>query len=94
MTDLELLLKCVECDAFSFTAGTSCSSRSVNICLRFLGRLNLNDQVDAGNVKTTRSDISGDQYAKLLLLEALQSDFSLVLSDVSVHDLDVFLDFL
>ena len=31
---------------------------------------------------------------ELLLLEALQSDFSLDLRDVTVHDFDVLLDFL
>ena len=66
----------------------------MNISLRLLGRFDLDDKVDAGNIETTGSDISGNQHAEFLLLKALKGDFSLVLRNITVHDLDVFLDLL
>ena len=64
----------------------------MNVGLRFLGRLNLDDQVNIWDVKTARGDICGDKDAELAFFEALHSDFTLVLSDVTVHDLDVLLN--
>ncbi len=54
--------------------------------------LDLDDQVDVGDVKTTRGNISCDKNSEFALLEALHGDFTLVLGDVTVHDLDVLLD--
>ena len=64
----------------------------MNICFGFLGWFDLNDEVDVWDVKASRGDICCHQYSKLTLLEALHSDFSLVLSYVTVHYLDVLLD--
>ena len=78
-------------------AGTtgSCSRRSstpVDVGLGLLGRLDLDDQVDVGDVEAARCDISSDQDSELAFLEALHGHFSLVLGDVAVHHLDVLLD--
>jgi hypothetical protein len=53
----------------------------------------LDDEVNVRNVKSSRSNVSGAEYSELALLEALHCDFALVLSDVSMHDLNVLLDF-
>jgi len=65
----------------------------MDVRLGVLGRLNLNDKVDRGDVQTARGNIGGDEHVELLLLESLEGNLSLVLSDVAVHDLDIFLDF-
>ena len=64
----------------------------MNVGLRLFRGLDLNDQVDVGDVKTTRSNISCDKNSEFALLEALHSDFTLILSDITVHDLNVLLD--
>lgn len=64
----------------------------MDVSLGILWGLNLDNQVDRGDVKSTGSDISSNQHAKLLFLEALQSHFSLVLGDIAMHDLDVLLN--
>ena len=66
----------------------------MNIGLSILGRFNLDYQINIGDVDTSGSDISGDQDIELPLLEPLECDFSLVLSDVSVHDFNIFVDLL
>jgi hypothetical protein len=52
----------------------------------------LNDKIDIGDVKTSRGNISGNQHIELALLESFKSYFSLILRDVTVHDLYIFLD--
>ena len=64
----------------------------MNVGFSILRGLDLNDEIDARDVKATGSNISCDQHAKLVLLKALKSDFSLILRDITVHDFDVFLD--
>ena len=64
----------------------------MDISLSVLGRLNLDDQVDTRDVKTASSNVCGHQNAKLLLLKALQGDFSLVLGDVTMHHFDILFD--
>jgi len=51
-------------------------------------------QVDIWDVKTSRSDVSGDQNLEFSFFEALHSDFTLILGDVSMHYLDVLFDFI
>lgn len=65
----------------------------MNVGLNFLWRLDLNDQVDVGNVQASRGDISSDQHFEFSFFESLHSNLALVLRNVSVHDLDVLLDF-
>lgn len=53
----------------------------------------MDDEVNIRNVKSSGSNVSGAEYSELALLEALHRDFALVLCDVSMHDLNVLLDF-
>ena len=64
----------------------------MDVGLGLLGRLQLDDEVDIGDVEASGSDVGGDKHAELALLEALHRHFSLVLGDVTVHHLDVLLD--
>lgn len=82
----------VESDTGSATSSTSSSSRSMDVSLCILGGFNLDDQVNAGNIKTTGSNIGSNQDLEFVLLEALKSDFTLVLSNITVHDFDLVLD--
>jgi hypothetical protein len=52
----------------------------------------LNDKIDIGDIKTSRGNISGNQHVELALLESFESYFSLILRDVTVHDLHILLD--
>lgn len=88
-----LLFESVKGDASARSAGSSSSSGSVNVCFSVFRRFNLNYQVHWRDVKTSWSDICGDQNWKLFLFEALQCNFSLVLCDVSVHYLNLVLNF-
>jgi len=55
-------------------------------------RLNLNHKVHVGNVKATRCDVGSDKHIELAFLESLEGNLALVLADVTMHDLNVFLD--
>ena len=71
----------------------SCSSTTtMNIGLSLFWWLKLNDEVDIWDVKTARGNICGHKYTEFALLKALHSNFALVLSNVTVHDLDILLD--
>ena len=87
------LFERVECDALSGSTSTSSTTRSVNIGFCVFRRLNLDDQVDTRDVKTTGCDISSNKHTESLLLEALECHFTLHLRDVTVHDFDVFFYF-
>jgi hypothetical protein len=87
-----LLLNSVESNACSRATSSSSSSRSVNVGLSVLWRLNLHNEINTRNIKSTGSNISSNQYTELFILKSLQSDFTLILSNVSMHDLNVFLD--
>jgi len=66
----------------------------MDVGLSLLGWLDLDDQVNVGDVKTTGSNISGNEDSEFSFLEALHCDFTLVLCNVAVHDLDVLLNFI
>ena len=66
----------------------------MNVCFRLLGWLQLDYEVDVGDVKTSRCDISGNQNAEFAFLEALHCHFSLILGNISVHNLNILLDFI
>ena len=91
---LPLLLHGVEGEASSSLSCSSCSSSSVDVGFRILGGFNLDNQVDIRNVDTSSGYVSCNKYAKLSLLEPSESDFSLILSDVTMHDFDVLVDLL
>jgi hypothetical protein len=61
----------------------------VDVGLSFFRGLHLDDEIYAGDVKSSGGDISGDKNVEFLLLEPLEGDLSLVLRDISVHHLDL-----
>jgi len=52
----------------------------------------LDDEINTGNVQSTGSHISSDKYTEFFIFESLEGDFTLILCNVSVHDLNVLLD--
>lgn len=82
----------VERDAYARCSCSSCTTSSVDIGLRLLRGLDLNNKVDVRNVEASGSDICGTEYSELAFLKSFHRDFTLVLSDVSMHNLDVLLD--
>ena len=87
-------LACVEGDAGATGSGSGSSATSMDVGLGLLRRLDLDNEIDIGDVESARGNVGGDEDAEFALLEALHSDFSLVLSDVTVHDFNVLLDFI
>ena len=51
--DQHLGLRSVKSNASSASASSCRTSASMNICLSFLGRLDLNDEIDVGDVKAS-----------------------------------------
>jgi hypothetical protein len=84
----------VEGDTGTSPTGSGSTTCSMDVGLSILRRLHLDDQVNVGDVESSRGHIGGNQNAELVFLESLQSDFSLVLSNISVHNLDVILNFI
>ena len=64
----------------------------MNIGLSIFGRFNLNNKVNIRDIKTSWCNIGGYKHAEFVFFESLESDFSLILGDVSVHDFDVLFD--
>jgi hypothetical protein len=64
----------------------------MNIGLSILGWFQLNNEFNIWNVKTSSSNISGDQHLKFMVLESLDRDLSLILSDISMHDFNIMSD--
>ena len=64
----------------------------MDVGLRFFWWLDLDDEVNLGNIKASRCDISGDQNLEFALLESLHGDLSLILSDATMQYLDVIVD--
>jgi len=91
--DQRLVLLRIEGNARAVSAGSGRSAGSVDVSLDVLGRLDLDYEVDIGDVEAAGGDVGGHEHVELTLLEALKGDLSLVLGDVSMHDLDVLLDF-
>ena len=65
----------------------------MDVRLGVLGWLNLHDEVNTGNIKSSSSDVCSYENIKFLIFESLEGDFSLVLGDVTVHNFDILLDF-
>ena len=63
----------------------------VSLCL--LGWLDLDDEVDIRNVKSSWSYISGNQDSEFSFFESLHRHLSLILRDVTMHHLNILLDF-
>jgi hypothetical protein len=64
----------------------------MDVSLGVLRRLDLDHQVDVGDVEAAGCDVGGDQDGELALLESLEGDLTLVLGDVTVHHLNVLLN--
>lgn len=64
----------------------------MNVSLSLLRRLKLNDQVYIWDVKSSRSDVCCHKHMELGVFEALQSDLSLSLRDVTMHHFNIVLD--
>lgn len=65
----------------------------MNVGLNFLGGLNLDNQVYIRNIKSTRGNICCDKNLEFTLFESLHRDFSLVLSNITVHHFNILFDF-
>jgi hypothetical protein len=64
----------------------------MNVGFDLLWWLYLDDQVDVGNIKAARRNISSDEDLEFAFLESLHGDLSLVLCDITVHDLNILLN--
>lgn len=61
----------------------------MDVSLNILWRFKLDDKINVRNVKSSWGYICSDKHFKLALSESFQCDLSLILSDVSVQDLDL-----
>lgn len=66
----------------------------MDVGLSVFWRFDLDNEINTRDVQSTSSNISSYKHTELFVLESLESDFTLVLSDVSVHDFNVLLDLL
>ena len=64
----------------------------MNIGLSIFWRLHLDDEFDAWDIKTPSSDVSGNKHLELHIFEPLESDLSLILSYISMHDFNIMCD--
>ena len=64
----------------------------MNVGFRVFRWLQLDDKLDVWDVEATRGYISGYKDLELVVFESLQGHFSLVLSDVTMHDFDLVCD--
>lgn len=81
-----LLLNLPESDACSSLSSSSRSTSSMDVSLSIFWWLALNDQVNIWNIKSSGSNISGNEYTEFVLFESSESNFSLILSNISVHN--------
>jgi len=82
----------VERDASAASACSCRTTTSMDVGLGLFGRLELDDKVDIRDVEAARGNICGDEDSEFALLEALHGNLTLVLGDVTMHDLNVLLD--
>ena len=86
-----LCLASVEGDCCSCGSSSCRSTWPMDVSLRLLGWFDLDDEVDIRNVKSSWRNISGNQDSELSFFESLHRHFSLVLRNVSMHNLDILL---
>ncbi len=65
----------------------------MDVSLSIFWWLNLNNQVNRRDVKSSSRDISCHENAKFLFFKSLKRDLSLVLGNVTVHHFNVFFNF-
>jgi hypothetical protein len=92
--NLALSLLREEGDASAREASTSSTTRSVDVSLSVSGRLNLDNQIDIRDIKTSGGNISSNQDIEFALLKSLESYLTLVLANISMHDLNIVLNFI
>lgn len=61
----------------------------MDVGLGIFGWVKLDDQVDIWDVETSGCHVSSYENLELAISESFEGHFSLVLSDVSVHGLDI-----
>ena len=66
----------------------------MNVSLNIFWWLNLDNEIDIWNIETSGGNIGCNEDVKLAFFESLEGDFALILSDVTVHDFDVFFNFI
>lgn len=88
------MLHSPEGDTGTCFASSGGSSGSMDIGLSILWRLNLNDEINIGDIETSGSNVSGYQNLELLLLESFEGNLSLLLCDITMHNLNLILYFL
>jgi len=64
----------------------------MDIGIHILGRGKLDDEIDFGDIETSGSNVGSDQTLELTSSESLESDFSLLLGDITMKDLALLLD--
>ena len=84
-----LLLNLPESDACSSLSSSSRSTSSMDVSLSIFWWLALNDQVNIWNIKSSGSNISGNEYTEFVLFESSESNFSLILGNISVHNFNL-----
>lgn len=82
----------VESYASSRSAGSGCSATSMDVSLSILRWLQLNNQINILNIKTTGGNVGSDEDFEFALLESLHGDLSLVLRDIAMHHLNILLN--
>jgi len=66
----------------------------VNVSLNIFWWLDLDNKIYIRNIETSGGNIGRNKDVKLAFFKSLEGDFTLILSDVTVHDFDVFFNFI
>ena len=84
----------VESNACSSFSSSCSSSRSMDVRFSVFWWFNLNNKIYIFNIKTSGGNICCNQDLKFTLLESLHCDFSLILSNITMHNLNILLYFI
>lgn len=63
------------------------STRSMDVCIYFFRGLELDDEINLREIETSTGNVCCNKTFEFTLFEGVESDFSLLLSNVSVKDL-------
>lgn len=88
------MLLWIKSDASTISTSSGSSAWSVNVSLNIFWWFDLDNKIYIRNIKTSGGNISCYEDVKLAFFESLESDLALILSDVTVHDFDVFFNFI
>ena len=64
----------------------------MDVGIDFFGRLELNNEIDLGNIEASCCNIGGNQAFEISCLEALEGNFSLLLRNISMKHLSFLLE--